>query len=100
MFRLGKTSNNVYQAKIFIEPKIGKKKVKNKNEHGSIKFADLNEIKNAIDAFNEHKKQNNIDADIKISFAKAKPPQLLPYSLLLITFQKSAHYHFLGKSEQ
>lgn len=34
---------------IFIEPKIGKKKVKNKNEHGSSKFADLNEIKKIFD---------------------------------------------------
>ena len=37
-------------------------------------------------------KPNNIDAYIKINFAKAKPPQLLPYSLLLITFQKSTSF--------
>ena len=28
----------------FLEPRMGKKKLKNRNEHGSSKFADLKEI--------------------------------------------------------
>lgn len=30
---------------IFLQPKLSKKKLENKNEHGSSKFADMNEIK-------------------------------------------------------
>ena len=31
---------------LFIEPRISRRKLLNKNEHGSSKFADLKEIKN------------------------------------------------------
>lgn len=42
---------------LIIEPKISKKKLKNNNEHGSSKFADLKEIKNNFDK----EELNNID---------------------------------------
>ena len=46
---------------LFIEPRLSKRKLKNNNEHGSSKFADINEIKGTF-------KKENIKGSESIGF--------------------------------
>lgn len=52
---------------IFLEPRFGKRKLTNKNEHGSSKFADLKEIQNT---FKKEKVKNSESVGFPVYYEK------------------------------
>ena len=75
---------------IFLEPRLGKRKLTNKNEHGSSKFADLKEIQNT---FKKEKIRNSESVGFPVYYEKKNNRFVSVY-----LDNKSPHFLLIGST--